>query len=195
LRLNPLAFPRNPYHHLVKHYQDAGLSRGQLNDPRLDAALTLELFADQRDAFVACHARHPELLRAWHWLTTTTPEERGYDAFFSTIRRRPRPQRAEAADAIRELLAGAGCAHQAERIVASLDEQGWPLAYLLAWLTVAGGNSVMPPWVRHQFPETGEMVRRLRDTPCNDAACTWCREHHDAVRALTRWFGYPAYRP
>ena len=22
LRLNPLAFPRNPYHHLVKHYQD-----------------------------------------------------------------------------------------------------------------------------------------------------------------------------
>ena len=25
LRLNPLAFPRNPYHHLVKHYQDGQL--------------------------------------------------------------------------------------------------------------------------------------------------------------------------
>lgn len=25
LRLNPLAFPRNPYHHLVKHYQDGPL--------------------------------------------------------------------------------------------------------------------------------------------------------------------------
>ncbi|QXP88708.1 hypothetical protein [Methylococcus capsulatus] len=32
LRLNPLAFPRNPYHHLVKHYQDGQLKRGRLND-------------------------------------------------------------------------------------------------------------------------------------------------------------------
>jgi ATP-dependent DNA helicase RecQ len=37
LRLNPLAFPRNPYHHLVKHYQDGQLKRGRLNDPELDA--------------------------------------------------------------------------------------------------------------------------------------------------------------
>ena len=34
LRLNPLAFPRNPYHYLVKHYQDGPLRRGRLNDPR-----------------------------------------------------------------------------------------------------------------------------------------------------------------
>ena len=34
LLLNPLAFPRNPYHHLVKHYQDGQLKRGQLNNPK-----------------------------------------------------------------------------------------------------------------------------------------------------------------
>jgi ATP-dependent DNA helicase RecQ len=28
LWLNPLAFPRNPYHHLVKHYQDGRLQAG-----------------------------------------------------------------------------------------------------------------------------------------------------------------------
>ena len=39
LRLNPLAFPRNPYHHLVKHYQHGGLRRGRINDPELDARL------------------------------------------------------------------------------------------------------------------------------------------------------------
>ena len=39
LRLNPLAFPRNPYHYLVKHYQDGQLKRGRLNDPELDAGL------------------------------------------------------------------------------------------------------------------------------------------------------------
>lgn len=50
LRLNPLAFPRNPYHHLVKHYQDGQLKRGRRNDPELDARLTLEVFADQQRA-------------------------------------------------------------------------------------------------------------------------------------------------
>ena len=42
LRLSPLAFPRNPYHHLVKHYQDGGLKRGRINDPELDSRLALE---------------------------------------------------------------------------------------------------------------------------------------------------------
>ena len=41
LKLNPLAFPRNPYHHLVKHYQDPQLKQGRLNDPELDARLAL----------------------------------------------------------------------------------------------------------------------------------------------------------
>ncbi len=47
LMLNPLAFPRNPYHHLVKHYQDGQLKRGRINDPSLDARLTLQVFVDQ----------------------------------------------------------------------------------------------------------------------------------------------------
>ncbi len=34
LRLNPLAFPRHPYHHLVKHYQDGGLNAGVSTTPR-----------------------------------------------------------------------------------------------------------------------------------------------------------------
>ena len=29
LRLNPLAFPRNPYHYLVKHYQDGSMRCGR----------------------------------------------------------------------------------------------------------------------------------------------------------------------
>ncbi|OQX05386.1 MAG: helicase [Desulfobulbaceae bacterium A2] len=53
----------------------------------------------------------------------------------------------------------------------------------------------MPPWVRHQFPAAGEMVRRLRDTPCDDPTCGWCRERHDAHKELARWFGFPSFRP
>ena len=47
LRLNPLAFPRHPYHHLVKHYKDGGLVRRQRNDPLLDSKLAVEAFVNQ----------------------------------------------------------------------------------------------------------------------------------------------------
>jgi len=72
---------------------------------------------------------------------------------------------------------------------------GWPLAYALAWLSVAGGNSVMPPWVVHQFPEASYWIWRLRDTPCKDRACGWCRKRHNPDKELKRWFGFDAFRP
>jgi ATP-dependent DNA helicase RecQ len=53
----------------------------------------------------------------------------------------------------------------------------------------------MPPWVRHQFPEAGVLVRRLRDTACTDPACAWCRDRHDARKELARWFGFTDFRP
>ena len=53
----------------------------------------------------------------------------------------------------------------------------------------------MPPWVTHEFPEAGRIVRRLRDTPCDQEDCEWCRERHDARRELTRWFNFQDFRP
>ena len=193
LRLSPLAFPRNPYHHLVKHYQDGGLRRRQLNDPELDARLALEVFGDQREELVKTE---PDLLAAWHWLTTPEPggEDRAVDALFSEIRCAHRPADAEARDAIRARLEGAGCAVHAREVLTEA-RTGWALAYALAWLSVAGSNSVMPPWVRHQFPEAGRLVRRLRDTACADRACRWCRQYHDPRKELTRWFGFEDFRP
>ena len=87
LRLNPLAFPRNPYHHLVKHYQDGSLIRGRLNDPELDARLTLEVFDNQQKAFRDAQS---DLLTAWHWLTTAE-DGAGFDRFFSAMRGAHRP--------------------------------------------------------------------------------------------------------
>ena len=52
----------------------------------------------------------------------------------------------------------------------------------------------MPPWVGHQFPEAGALVRKLRDTACTDPSCEWCRENHDATKQLNRWFGFSDFR-
>ena len=64
---------------------------------------------------------------------------------------------------------------QALSLVGNAQEQGWPLAYVLAWLSVAGTNSVMPPWVLFQFPEASRMVKKLRDTPCQQPAANGAR--------------------
>jgi len=197
LHLNPLAFPRNPYHHLVKHYQDGQLKRGRLNDPELDARLTISLFRDQCEAL---QQTSPELLAAWHWLTTSeesaTGENRALNALFAKIRgANSRPSDDEVRVVIGKLLDKKSCQTQAWEILESIPPNGWALAYALAWLSVSGGNSVMPPWVRHQFPEAEKMVKRLRDCVCSDPKCTWCRERHDARKELKRWFGFEDFRP
>ena len=194
LRLSPLAFPRNPYHHLVKHYQDGGLKRGRVNDPELDARLALDVFRDQRRELAGAS---PDLLAAWHWLCTPEPGgvDRALDEFFSRVRQDRRPSQAEATAVMQRRLEDAACMTNGRKVIADAEGFGWPLAYALAWLSVAGGNSVMPPWVRHQFPEAGRLVNRLRDTACRDPACGWCRERHDAGKELKRWFGFDGFRP
>lgn len=196
LRLNPLAFPRNPYHHLVKHYQDGQLLGNRRNNPLLDAELALQVFSDQKASLKALQATVPDLLLAWHWLTTRGSGERGFDEFFTEARGASAPDDAPARAALARLLAHAACAQASAKVIdeATIDasRMAWPLAYALAWISVAGGNSVMPPWVRHQFPEAGRLVHRLRDTPCNAPDCAWCRREHDAAAQLKQWYG-PAY--
>ena len=85
LWLNPLAFPRHPYHHLVKHYQDGGLRRSQRNDPLLDAQLTLELLDDQVVALRQRQCDEPELMLAWHWLTTRAQRSAAVDGLFAML--------------------------------------------------------------------------------------------------------------
>ena len=193
LWLNPLAFPRNPYHHLVKHYQDGQLKRGRVNDPELDARIALDVFRDQHRRLK--EGASPELLISWHWLSSAGENGAGFDRFFAGVRGSPRPPDHEARAAIEGRLAGAGCRIAAREVMTDPARSGWALAYALAWLSVAGGNSVMPPWVRHQFPEAGRLVRRLRDTACSEPACQWCRERHNARKELNHWFGFDNFRP
>ena len=138
-----MAFPRNPYHYLVKHYQDGQLKRGRVNDPELDARPALEVFGNQLSALAAAPQ---DLLTAWHWLASGN-EGAGFDLVFNSIRNSPRPTEAEARKAIETCLTGAACRTRARQVVQDSDRQGWELAYALAWLSVAGGNSVLPPWV------------------------------------------------
>lgn len=191
LALSPLAFPRNPYHHLVKDYR---LLKLAVNDPLADAQRTVELFRDQRDAL---QGQSPEVLRAYHYLLAPEGANSGLNNFFMTLTRAARPGRDEVVAVLGKTLDGRVCRLRLARLLAEdLDDAALrpAISYVLAWLMVAGENSVMPPWVRMEYPSIAPLVRELRATPCKDSACIWCRENHDTRRWLKRWFGYDDFR-
>jgi ATP-dependent DNA helicase RecQ len=197
LWLNPLAFPRNPYHHLVKHYHDGRLQSGHVNDPEFDARLVFKVLRNQIEAFVSLNTSSPETMIAYHFLCGRGPGSAGFDRLFSDVRGAPVPTEAEAHRAIRSLTREAACGVQVDAVLERLSVSGlgWPMAYALAWISVAGGDSVMPPWVRAKFRDAARLVNDLRATNCRDPNCSYCAEHNDPTRSLERWFGFPSFRP
>ena len=191
LYLSPLAFPENPYHHLVKQYQEPALARVQMNDPLLDAELTLELLADIADALLT---KESDLLLAWHALLSRGVTGHAFDQVFQTIRRTDTTPLVEnAVPAITHRLSKHGCPNQAARIAHDALSNPLALTYLLAWLPTAGGNSIIPPYVEKRF-EPSKLAKKLREAHCGDQSCPWCSEHLDPAKALKRWFGFPDFR-
>lgn len=187
LELSPIAFPQNPYHRLVKDYKLCTTTR---NDPVRDAELAYELFLDQHGALQKRVEDDPDTALCLHFFLA--PENgKGVASFFATLRHALRPTLAETKQAWVRATEGKVCRTAQHTLLESrLPDPEWhkPMAYALAWLGVAGGNSVLPPWVAHAFPRTREVITQLRDSPCNDPACAWCREQHDLERLLHRYF-------
>src|SRR5690606_37498656 len=196
LWLNPLAFPRNPYHHLVKHYHDGRLQAGHVNDPEQDARLVFQVLRNQLAALARQNEECPDAVTAFHFLTTRMENSDGFDAVFRQVRGKVASGVREAETTLFGLLQGHACEKRIDQALSrvSSPQLGWPMAYALSWILVAGGDSVMPPWVRAQFREAALIVRHLRDTNCSSSDCTWCSEKNDPVRALSRWFGFNAFR-
>ena len=191
LYLSPLAFPENPYHHLVKQYQEPALARVQINDPFLDAELTLELLADIVDAL---ESKDSDLLLAWHALLSTGIKGHAFDQLFRTIRESDAtPLVEEAIPGIARRLGERGCPNRATEIARDALSDPLALTYLLAWLPAAGGNSIIPPYVENRF-EPSRLATNLRDAHCDKRGCPWCSERLDPERALKRFFGFSSFR-
>ena len=198
LYLSPLAFPENPYHRLVKDYK---LVRESVNDPVADARLAASIFADQWDRFVGLRDQDADLLDFYRYCFENSIHQavrgEGIASVFQTLGARAL-EIEEALEIFSAIIADNVC-RTALRTVARQylwdPEECVALAYCTAWLRVSGHNSVLPPWVRQRFPRTVPILKQLRDVPCDDPACAFCRQNHDPARQLERFFGFPAYRP
>ena len=193
LLLSPLAFPANPYHRLVKDYK---LAKETLNDPVADSRLCRTLLHDIADAFARLVREQPDVA-GFHRFAFARPEHAGMADLLGRLGAPLPPSPAAALAGWRRAAGDAVCATAAARLTpdrVEAPEARLPFAYALAWLTVAGGSSVLPAWVWRQHPDTARLLASLRDTPCGDGACAWCRGAFDAVGWLAQTFGFDSYR-
>jgi ATP-dependent DNA helicase RecQ len=198
LYLSPIAFPENPYHRLVKNYK---LVRSSVNNPLEDAKLAASVFTDQYESFRALAEVKPALIDfyrfCFHQSLFNGFSGQALSMVFSEMAPYVIQTPADALECFIEQTAGKVCERGSREtvpaIVASPGKRP-VLAYCMAWLQVAGGNSVLPPWVKHQFPEVPAIIKTLREKPCGDSACFYCKENQDVEKHLERFFGYPSFR-
>ncbi|QFY88226.1 RecQ family ATP-dependent DNA helicase [Magnetovirga frankeli] len=194
LYLSPLAFPENPYHRLVKDYK---LVRDSRNDPLADARLALRLLRDQCQSLSERQQKDPTQMALLRYCFEQHPQGAGFIALWQALEV-ARINAAEAFAGFQEQLAGRVCASQLPQVLLEHlpdPEKRLPLAYVLSWLRVAGGNSVLPPWVRQRLTAVAPILRQLRDVPCSSPDCAWCRQAHDPRAQLARYFGFTEFRP
>jgi len=192
LFLSPLAFPKNPYHRLVKDYK---IVKKSINDPVADARCTLSLFEDQCEAFGKMER---DLLRMYGRLLCLSYPNDGYEMFFQSLTQEQLPDIEEVSEIWRKQVNGRVCQSRMFKVfdhVVSEPQLAACLAYILAWVRVAGENSVLPPWVRHQFPQIPGLLDTLRASPCLEPECPYCKVHHDPITNLKQFFGFSSFRP
>jgi ATP-dependent DNA helicase RecQ len=198
LYLSPLAFPENPYHRLVKDYK---LVRQSVNDPVADARLAASIFTDQWEAFDQQHQQNPLLLEFYRYCFDNSDDSSGKWTGINKVFEGLGAKQIEMEDAIRgiiKLTKGKVCTSALRAVTKQYvwdPEECATLAYCIAWLRVCGHNSVLPPWVRKNFSDTVSILKQLRDIPCDNSDCVYCRTNHDPVSQLTRYFGFSAFRP
>ena len=200
LFLSPLAFPKNPYHRLVKDYK---IIKDSYNNPVADAHLALRIFSEQFAAFEQQYQNNPYLIQLYYYLfhqDVCNDRAKDFDTsglaqvMADVIGEKP-AKKIEIL--IADCLVDKCCPNQLRQLIRDFRDnkiQPLCLAYVTAWLQVAGSNSILPPWVWHQFPATKILIRQLRETPCGKESCTYCQENFDARYHLQNYYEWDDFR-
>ncbi len=194
LLLSPLAFPQKPYHRLVKNDKIVASARSNpLNDAQTsrkiaaDALTQISSLPSDEWSMLAAFLKQGDLpenaKRGLHWISRISGHQ------VCTIE-----------NAIEQFVRSNDarfCSHGWDRLgSASIRPPQWAaLAFFASWLRIAGSDSIVPPWVRKQFPEVATIFRELRSTPCGKSHCAYCAETHDPVRQLQKFFQFEDFRP
>ena len=194
LFLSVLAKPQNPYHRLVKDYKLVG---GEKNDPVGDCRLTRELLFVCGRLLAQWERSHPGVLSFYRsCFDATSTDLAGTGMMLERWGGESLPPHQLVA-AFQSLTSGRVCPNQVSAYLPRLlrrDDLRAAAAYTLAWILVAGTESVLPRWAHHRFPEAERFIHKVRSTPCGQG-CSWCAENHDLTKQLKEIFKFHLFRP
>ncbi len=181
LYLSPLLFPKRPYHRLLK---DDKLQVDELNNPLNDCRKARDLFNDEVAAFAALSH---ELRVVYCTLLYDVVE---FKCFFDYVGFTTRSE--DLASLIFSVFNGRLCKHANVR--ALVDKYPVELAYSLALISVGDTTSITPSWLLRNYPKIENVLWFLRNNPCEDEQCSYCRGMLDIHAGLKKFFGYDAFR-
>jgi ATP-dependent DNA helicase RecQ len=164
LFLSPLAYPGNPYHRLIKNYQ---LVRDSINDPVQDALLAGRVFAEQWDALVGQFAARADIPLLYRGFLATDAMLAGTAEALAAMSI-PLLTGEDLVETFAWFARERACKAAVEQLVLQLADGALPtapLAYVTAWLSVAGGNSVLPPWVPSSSTSCGKTTVAGKTAP------------------------------
>jgi ATP-dependent DNA helicase RecQ len=178
LELSVLAFPRRPYHRLVKDDRLVRDARpNPVSDVRASERVLEDAVASWQPSPLIPHADVPDHARTgWRHLY----EQNGW------------PWHPNAPLDLRKRWQRRVCASSPRLSLTRVD---MALVMLDAWLGVQDeAGSVLPRWVRETWPEIRALVRDLRATSCQDESCAWCTTNLCPDHWLHEVFGFDSYR-
>lgn len=178
LELSVLAFPRRPYHRLIK---DDRLVRDARPSPLSDVRASERVLEDAVAAWnpspLIPHADIPDHARqGWRQLYSLNEW----------------PWRQDQPLDLRSRWDGLVCTNSPRLSSSRVD---MALVMLDAWLGVQDeAGSVLPRWVREIWPEIRLLARDLRATACDDPSCAWCATNLNPDHWLREVFGFESFR-
>ena len=202
LYLAPLARPERPYHRLIKDYKLVG---GELSNPVSDCRLALDVLKDcwkilkkrERDKRGLVSIYRSCLKDSDAPGGTSDLKLNGSGKFLEALGAKSLSQK-RVLKGFRHFAREKACIAAINRELPSLlkDPLTRPaVAYSLAWLTVAGTESVLPRWVHRTFPDAAQFLKEIRGTDCEEPGCTYCSTQHNQRGKLEKYFGFTDFRP
>lgn len=184
-----------PSHKLLK---DEKLQSDALNNPLLDAEKSRELFHDEVNAF---HALDSELKDIYFKLLKDSKEFKGFfdyvglkeesKGFFNNLLL----AKSNAKNLVKQIQSRfAGLICENAMLESFATEHPIELAYALSVINLRDKHSITPAWCLRNYPFTENILFFLRNNPCHEPTCAYCKSKLDVRKKLKAIFGYDSFR-
>ncbi|WMI64094.1 RecQ family ATP-dependent DNA helicase [Aestuariibaculum sp. YM273] len=178
---SPILFVKRPNHKLTKGYRIVNAS--EVNNPLSDCKLTQDYLIKELNRFNELRIEEQSV---YYYLLHNNPN---FNTFFQIARFNV--SKMVKVD-ICQLIGEAICSGVDLNLYSEQSPVG--LAYVFTLLKLGDEDSVLPSWVRHEYPEAEKILNEIRFETCNDVNCKYCSNKLNPKKALFEYFNYSDFR-